>query len=336
MARSDDYLKTQTVANALGLSVSTVKRWVDAGTISAVRTQGKHRLIPRSEAIRLARELDRDPTVIVRLAAMPSFESGILDDRVCNRLCSLLRQGHARQARQLIHSIHAAGCGAVRLADDLLRPVMAQIGHDWMVGSLDVYQEHQASQIVISALLDLISQAGPAESSAGPLALGATTEGDPYMISSLLAELVLLEAGWTVRNLGVNLPLRSLAQATIRYQPQLVFLSVNFLRDPEQFIREYVTFYETATRLRVAVMVGGQALGPEIRTRLVYTGFGDRMINLAEFARQIVPPSRSTAATPMVSSQRGDSILDVSEIPGDDVFHPETRSAERKDDEQQA
>ena len=96
MALPSDYLKTQTVASVLGLSVSTVKRWVDSGTISAVRTEGKHRLIPKSEAIRLARELNRDPSVIVRLAAMPSWEVGVLDERLCDRLSFLLRQGHAR------------------------------------------------------------------------------------------------------------------------------------------------------------------------------------------------------------------------------------------------
>ena len=39
---------------------------------------------------------------------------------------------------------------------------MTRIGHEWMVGGLDVYQEHQASHIVISALLDLIDEADPA------------------------------------------------------------------------------------------------------------------------------------------------------------------------------
>jgi MerR family transcriptional regulator, light-induced transcriptional regulator len=333
MTPSDDYLKTQTVASALGLSVSTVKRWVDSGTIAAVRTQGKHRLIPRSEAIRLARELNRDPGVIVRLAAMPSCDAGPLDDRLCDRLCLLLSQGDAQEARQLIKSVFASGAGAVRLADELLRPVMARIGHEWMVGALDVYQEHQASQIVISTLLELIGQAGLVASSTAPLALGGTTEGDPYLISSLLAELVLLEAGWFVRNLSVNLPLRSLAQATIHYRPRMVFLSVNYLTDAEQFLREYMSFFETASRMRAAVVVGGQALVPEVRTRLVYTAFGDRMIHLAEFARQLASSVNAAAPAPALSGQPGIPILDASGRPVEDTFHPEPRSGGRKHDE---
>ncbi len=60
--------------------------------------------------------------------------------------------------------------------------MVARIGQEWMVGGLDVYQEHQASQVVASTLLDLIARAGRNVSSSAPLALGATTEGDPYVI----------------------------------------------------------------------------------------------------------------------------------------------------------
>ena len=60
-----EHLKTQTVAEALGLSVSTIKRWVDSGSIGAVRTVGGHRLIPRSEAIRMGRDVRLGPYRIV-------------------------------------------------------------------------------------------------------------------------------------------------------------------------------------------------------------------------------------------------------------------------------
>jgi hypothetical protein len=35
----------------------------------------------------------------------------------------------------------------------------------------------------------------------GPLALGATTDGDPYVMAGPLGELVLLEMGWRVRQI---------------------------------------------------------------------------------------------------------------------------------------
>ncbi len=82
----------------------------------------------------------------------------------------------------------------------------------------------------------------------GPLALGANTEGDPYVLAGLLGELVLLELGWRVRNLGVNLPLRSLAHATVEHRPRLIFVSAGFLPDEGRFMREYRSFHETPPR----------------------------------------------------------------------------------------
>ena len=287
MTRPDDHLKTRMVAEALGLSVSTIKRWVDAGTIHAVRTSGRHRLIPRSEAIRMAHELGLDRTDICKINGIPSGDLGTIDEQTCDRLCQVLRDGQVQQAKAQIQSIYLTGRSAVSLADQLIRPVMGRIGHAWMVGAIDVYQEHQASHIVAAAILELIDQVSKECKPTGPVALCSTTEGDPYILSCLLGELVLREMGWDVRNLGVNLPLHSLANATVQYRPKLVLLSINYLRDQDHFIREYLSFYETAAEAHAAVIVGGQALGAELRSRLRYAAFGDRMVHLAEFACQL-------------------------------------------------
>ncbi len=99
-----------------------------------------------------------------------------------------------------------------------------------------------------------------------------------------------------MRNLGVNLPLRSLAQATIRHRPRLVFISVSYLKDEEQFVREYRSFHESAASVGAAVIMGGQALRPDLRSRLIYASHGDRMAHLAEFARRLSAPGESAKA----------------------------------------
>ena len=85
MAKEPENLRTQVVANGLDLSVSTIKRWVDAGAIKAVKTAGKHRLIPRSEARRLARELGKDERIFDLADAIPRKGCEI-DDSICERL----------------------------------------------------------------------------------------------------------------------------------------------------------------------------------------------------------------------------------------------------------
>src|SRR4051812_8816651 len=55
MSESDTLLKTTQMARALGVSISTIKRWVDSGALRASRTVGKHRLIRLDEAVRFAK-----------------------------------------------------------------------------------------------------------------------------------------------------------------------------------------------------------------------------------------------------------------------------------------
>jgi excisionase family DNA binding protein len=302
MTSPDRLLKTREVARVLGVSVSTIKRWIDSGALHATRTMGRHRLVRLSDASRFAQEQGLSEIRLEASADPRSRRFERVNDESRAALLGWLREGKAQEARSLIHSIHASGSSAPTLADDLIRPVMEGIGHGWMVGLIDIYQEHLATQVVESALLDLIEPFGERQAGSALLAIGAAIEGDPYVLPGLLGELVLRELGWDVRNLGVNLPLSSLANAVLDYRPRLVFLSVNYLTDEDRFVREYTSFFHTAVSKDAAVILGGRALGPLLRSRLVFASYGDRMVHLAEFARRFHPrtgASDDLAAAPV-------------------------------------
>ncbi len=293
----DPLLKTQQLAEALGVSMSTVKRWVDSGAIRATRTVGKHRLVSLAEAIRFAREQDLSLAGLEALAGPIAPGVGRVDDEDRNALTIALRRGRLPEAKGLMKSACSA-VGAARLGDDVIRPCMQQIGQDWCEGILDIYQEHRATRIVESVLMELIARVVPATPSRGlPLAIGASPEGDQYTLSGLLCELTLREMGWEVVNLGCNLPLASLARAVRVHQPRLLWLTVNHLTDREQFVKDYQSFHEQASTTGVAICLGGSALDVSLRTRLVAASFGERLTHLAEFARGLVPKDRPKSST---------------------------------------
>jgi excisionase family DNA binding protein len=284
---SEKYLKTLQVAQALGVSASTIKRWVDLGMLQAVRTAGKHRLIPYSEALRLARELGVSETSFRLLASEGESDTNDQTEQICDLLEKLLLESKSEQAKTLLRSVHGSGWSGSRIADRIVQPVLGRLGQSWKMGLLDIHQEHEASQILVTAIVDLIERVGKAQNGEGPLALGASIEGDTYLLSTLLGELVLRELGWRVRNFGMNMPLRALANAALQYRPQMVYLSINYVTDEERFLREYRAFHEVATMIDVAVIVGGHALKPSLRSRMVYASFGEQMAHLAEFAKRL-------------------------------------------------
>jgi len=49
-------LSPKELAEAIGVSESSIKRWADGGRLAVQRTAGGHRRIPREEALRFLRE----------------------------------------------------------------------------------------------------------------------------------------------------------------------------------------------------------------------------------------------------------------------------------------
>lgn len=288
-------LKTKQVADLLGLSDSTVKRLVNVGALHAVRTQGGHRLIPESEVRGYLRR--RGGAV---LAAVPDdeFSEPVYLNLLVEALLMALRSADEATTREVIFRAVASGFDGVRLADELIRPVMLAIGHAWERNELDVYEEHRATRTIEAVLIELIRNQPP-PSPLAPLAMGAASEGDPYTIPGLLCELSLRQMGWDVINLGSNLPLPSLSRAVLAHEPKLLWLSVHWLADRPRFIAAYQTFFDEIAPTGTAVVLGGPALDADLRSELVAASFGDRMSHLREFARRLSPPPAGRSiATP--------------------------------------
>ncbi len=292
MITTETFLKTQQLADALGVSVSSIKRWVDSGALPATRTMGKHRMVALSTALQFARRENFAVDSLLALTEPTEPTATVtIDDQLCNRLLDSLHAGDERLASALVVGAYQSATGIVGLADRLIRPVMDRIGHKWFLGQWDIFEEHEATNLLISTLGGINYNLIQAATSGRPIALGASPDGDPYVLPRLLGEIAVREVGWDVRNLGADLPLRSLANATRKYQPRLIFLSASRIVDRVRFINDYTYFYEAANQVGAAVILGGRAFDPELRSRLVFASFGDRMAHLSEFARQILPSS---------------------------------------------
>lgn len=294
-----EYLSTADAAEALAVSVSTVKRWVDEGILPAHVTAGGHRKLLSSEVLALARKenLPRgEPAAPGGVGGNPATVSRVLLDA--------LVAGNGAAAYSVIRQSYFAGLSIEALADHVVAPVMADVGHQWEAARLDVWHEHRASQLCVAALHDLKRELEPRTERDRPVAVGAAPEGDPYSLPSLLAQIVLLDAGWEAVNLGPSTPLASLTKAVRELRPRLVWLSASFLRSEEEFLAAYRDFYRAAELQGVAVAIGGRALAGAVRSSMCYTTHGDGMSHLAAFARTLHPrPRRPRRGRPPTKSR---------------------------------
>jgi excisionase family DNA binding protein len=287
---ASDYISTPQAAQALGVSVSTIKRWVDEGRLPAHKTAGGHRKLLRAEVLALARQGELPSQDLSELFPGVTRGQQVSEQSLAAVLHQALLSGAPEEARALVNRAYRSGMTIEQLADRVVAPVMEKIGHEWESSRIDVWQEHRSTELCLAALHDLMPGIARRAQKKLPLTIGAAPAGDYYRLPTFLAQLVLLDAGWNAVNLGPNTPFENLLSAARELLPRLIWLSVSHVPDSGAFVRDYRAFYQEATGLGVAVAVGGRALTDTLRTRLPYTFYGDGLTHLAAFARSLHPP----------------------------------------------
>jgi excisionase family DNA binding protein len=288
----DRLLSPKQVADAIGASESSVKRWCDQGRLTTVKTAGGHRRISVQEALRFARK-QRYAVVEPRLLGLPATNrrTSWKTKDCADRLVDALLAANEEACRALVFELFLAGRPVSQIFDEVFAVAFHTIGVKWECHEADVYQERSACQIALRILHEL--RALLAVPQQGPLALGATAEGDHYTLAVTMAEIVLRSLGWDARLLGSSIPFGSMAASIRRHAPAVFWLSVSDIREESEFIQGFRQLYDAASRANTALIVGGRGLTPEIRSRLRYTAFCDTMGHLEELAKTLKRPAPS-------------------------------------------
>lgn len=293
------YLNTLEAAQALGVSISTVKRWVDSGVLPAHKTAGGHRKLLQAEVLALARQGNLPRGDLSRLTIPSSKDKTAKLEPMRSSFFAALLEGDAHAARSTVRRAYEDGIPIETLADQVIGPAMTEVGLEWETQEIDVWHEHRATQICAQTLFEMKSKLENRAERNRPVALGAAPEGDPSLLPCLLAQMVLLDAGWHAINLGPNTPFANLLNAVRETKPRLIWLSVSHLGDANRFVREYREFFRTLEPTGVAIAVGGHGLTEAIRTAIPYTTYGDGLSHLAAFARTLhTRPKRPRAGRP--------------------------------------
>ena len=117
------------VSQALGVSTSTVKRWVDEGVLPARKTVGGHRRMLRADVLRLVRE-GNFPCLDLGRLDLPAGTQETEPALLSQRLLDGLRQGDINQIRSVLHGAYAAGVPIEVLGDAVSLLGRQAVGQD--------------------------------------------------------------------------------------------------------------------------------------------------------------------------------------------------------------
>ena len=281
---SDSRLLTpRDLAEAIGTSESSVRRWLDAGSVKVTRTAGGHRRIDITEALRFIR--DSGATVvrpeILNLTGVRRRIAAPRQDAGAAALFEALVAGSAEVARGRLASWYLEGRPVAEIIDAPVRLAMERVGELWLHSTSGILEEHRASAACFDALTHL-RQLLVKPAASAPLAVGGAPEGDYYLIPSLAASIVLRDAGLRTQNYGANTPVDALARAALEHEAQLIWLSFSVVPE-DSVMRQFNRAARMLKGSHVQCVIGGRFV-PQNSSTIRHVRRMASMTELAAFA----------------------------------------------------
>ncbi len=287
---TDHSISPNKLAGAIGVSESSVKRWVDEGRLIASRTAGGHRRIPVREAVRFLRNHALpllDPSAL-GLGEVAHPAAGLRADPAAGEdLTRSVMGGDAEATRSILAARYLSGESPASLCDHAVAPGLRKVGELWKHGPDGIHIEHRAIEICIHGL-NTLKGLVPEPDGRAPLAIGCSPSGDPYQIPSLMAAVVLKAAGWRDENLGADLPIEALIAAIEGGRPRLVWISFSSVPAAEAFYKGHRPVMEKADSMGATVVVGGRVCPRQFRSDGSPLNYLPSMETLGAFASALL------------------------------------------------
>ena len=143
------------------------------------------------------------------------------------------------------------------LLKEVIVPLFEEIGNLWRKGSLKIVNEHMATSVTRTFLLNLLR--ATEISDPAPKIVIATTVGQWHDVGALTVALTVAEDGWQPIYYGPNLPAEEIALGVKQSCARAVAISITHLLDQHSLIEELRKLRRYIGR-DLALFVGGRAV----------------------------------------------------------------------------
>ena len=208
-------LDLRDAAKQLGVHYQTAYKWVRSGALEASMVEGQYRL-SQDEVTAYGRSRREAVTPDKPRSLHRNYE------RLQQRLFDYLSDGDETKARRMMVELAAAD-GLTHTTEQVLAPVLRQVGEQWVAGRLSIGVEHRASAIVERILGEL--HPNPRGRRRGSAVVASLT-GERHGLPIVMAANALREDNWHVDHLGADLPGDEIVRFCHERETDLAVLSV--------------------------------------------------------------------------------------------------------------
>jgi len=168
------------------------------------------------------------------------------------------------------------------LIDQLVLPLMTEVGRRWETGAFRVAHEHLASSAVRSLLGRMLT--GSAQSESAPLLISTTLARQIHEIGALATAVAAATEGWNVTYLGPNLPAEEILAAVTRQRPRVLALSIVYPGDDPRLAEE-LEMLGRHLPADIRLLVGGRAASGYLRA--IESAGGKHLAAMEDFRTEL-------------------------------------------------
>lgn len=230
------------------------------------------------------------PEVNLPEVAVRVLPDGTPPGEYARQLYAALVQHNENRSGDLLRSA-AAEFNLHTLFQEVLVPVLLEIGEAWYSGRIRVTTEHFASTYIKGRLLAMM-QTYPSRRGSGHILVGCAP-GEQHDIAPLMLALLLRSKGYRVEYLGADVPLEDLVDYAGYERPNMIILSATL----QESAKALYGFQARLKRLRQAPIFGygGRAYSQQakLRERMDGVFLGDTLQSTLETVMSLLPiPTR--------------------------------------------
>lgn len=270
------WLKSQVDA---GMSISQAVSWYDR---IVEETDDSDRIVlPKAEQTNSNLGTNRDRIVDIRatqsVRSLQALQGELLDalitfnetvaERIVNEAFSL-------------YTLEEVG-------DNLITPVLVEIGELWHDGRLSITREHYATGYLRQRLVSMLR--GVAGESIGPTIWIGCAPGELHEIGSILLSIYMKRAGFQVRYLGQNLPVDDLVDEVKKNQPNMILFSATSIQTVKTLQNLTNALAETGSS-GVVIGYGGQIFvkQPDLKQEIAGIYMGSTAQEAVDIAKDLL------------------------------------------------
>ena len=204
--------------------------------------------------------------------------------------------GNAPEVTDLVNRGLEDGLGPEQMLYDALIPSLEEVGARFERGDFFVPEmliAARAMQGALDILRPLLAETGAAE--IGTYVMG-TVKGDVHDIGKNLVNIMLEGAGFTVHDLGVNVPPEKFVEQVQEHEPDIVGFSAFLTTTMPMFKANINALEKSGLRDKVIVMVGGAPVTQEYADAVGADGYAADASTAVRLAKSLIENRRSAAA----------------------------------------